>query len=338
VKNLVSLGLRHENQKLFILDQTLLPHKEQWIECHTPLEMIALIQRLAVRGAPLIGVAASVALARFAENGATSEQVLEAAHALRAARPTAVNLMHAIDEVALNSRDLSVQGIVQRTEALFDEDVSLCHEMAELGSGLISDGDHILTHCNAGALATVGAGTALGVITRAHEKGKKIHVYVDETRPLLQGARLTVWELQRAGVPCTLICDNMAGFLMQRGKIHKIFVGADRIARNGDAANKIGTYSVAVLAKAHQVPFYVVAPHTTIDLKCENGSEIPIEQRDSQEVRTDKAPLDCNVTNPAFDVTPAHYITGIITTRSGDSEKYSAMVWAPGGKPLANSF
>ena len=208
--------------------------------------------------------------------------------------------------------DLTRERLVREAEAFFDEDVALSDAMSERGAALIQDGDSILTHCNTGGLATVGIGTALGAIRRAHEQGKKIHVYVDETRPLLQGARLTTWELARLKIPHTLICDNMAGFLMSQGKVQKVFVGADRIAANGDFANKIGTYGLAVLAHHHRIPFYVVAPETTFDSSCKSGSEIPIEQRRPDEVRAGKSPASCEVWNPAFDVTPRTLVTGIV--------------------------
>jgi methylthioribose-1-phosphate isomerase len=225
---------------------------------------------------------------------------------LRAARPTAVNLMAAVDRMTA-SKDP-----VREAERIFEEDVALCEAMARHGSPLIDDGDDVLTHCNAGALATAGIGTALGVIRRAYEEGKKIHVWVDETRPLLQGARLTAWELGKLGIPHTLITDNMAGHVMSQGRVRKIFTGADRIARNGDAANKIGTYGLAVIAKHHRVPFYIVAPYTTVDERCATGADIPIETRDDDEVRGATGPAGCRVYNPAFDVTPRELITKLI--------------------------
>ena len=310
MKRMISLGLKHVDERLWVLDQTRLPHQELWISGTTPTEMVEIIQRLAIRGAPLIGVAAALVLARFAEDGATAADWLDAAQRLRAARPTAVNLMSAVDRmirVRSGGADL-----VREAEAIFDEDVALCEAMAEHGSALIQDGDSILTHCNTGGLATAGIGTALGVIRRAHEQGKRLHVYVDETRPLFQGARLTAWELQKLGIPYTLICDNMAASLMGQGKVSRIFVGADRIARNGDAANKIGTYSLAVQAAYHRIPFYVVAPRTTLDEKCATGKDIPIEERAPDEVRGGHSPKFAPVYNPAFDVTPRTLITELI--------------------------
>ncbi len=302
MKDLVSLALRRRSGKLEILDQTRLPHEETWIPIATVEDMIEAIASLRVRGAPLIGVAAALALvqARGAPNWRSSGE------ALRVARPTAVNLAAAVDRV------LSAEDPVAEAEAIFDEDVALCEDMATQGSPLIHDGDHLLTHCNSGGLATAGIGTALGVIRRAHEEGKSVHVFVDETRPLLQGARLTAWELARLGIPHTLICDGMAAALMSAGKVDKVFVGADRIAANGDFANKIGTYSLAVVAKHHNVPFYAVAPPSTVDLTCASGTDIPIEERRAEEVLCDWSAPGTPVFNPAFDVTPAALLTGLV--------------------------
>ncbi|CAM5197071.1 methylthioribose-1-phosphate isomerase [Alishewanella longhuensis] len=218
--------------------------------------------------------------------GDSREQLLQAAEILRAARPTAVNLMNNLDSMiqALRQADFT-DAAVACAEALFAEDVALCQNMAEHGAALVQPNERLLTHCNTGGLATAGVGTALGVINLAQQQGKTIQLWVDETRPLLQGGRLTAWECQQLGIPYQLICDNMAGMLLARGEVDRIFVGADRIAANGDFANKVGTYSLAVLAHYHKVPFYVVAPHTTIDLSCPNGSAIPIEQRAAEEVR-----------------------------------------------------
>jgi len=330
MKNLISLGLKLESGRLLVLDQTELPHVESWLECRSPEDMDQMIRRLAVRGAPLIGIAAALSLAHFAEKGATLDQIRTAAQLLRRSRPTAVNLMAAIDRVVLdqlpdlepdlgshqNASKQNAQAILEKiidmAVKFFEEDVLLCRQMAGRAALLIEDGDAILTHCNTGGLVTAGIGTALGAIRHAHESGKRIHVFVDETRPLLQGARLTTWELKKLGIPHTLICDNMAGFLMSQGKVKKVFVGADRIAFNGDFANKIGTYAVAVLAKHHGVPFYVVAPHTTLDLNCPSKKEIPIEERNFDEVRAGRAPQDTHVWNPGFDVTPRELISGIV--------------------------
>lgn len=315
MKKLTSMALKYENNLLWALDQTLLPHEEKWIACKDPFHMVELIQKLSVRGAPLIGVAAALSLAHFVEEGASLEETVIAAKKLRAARPTAVNLMAAIDRLILNpsfNQSQYKRWVIEEAETVFEEDARLCEAMAERAAPFIADGDSILTHCNAGALVTAGIGTAIGVIRRAHEQGKRIHVYVDETRPLLQGARLTAWEMGKFGIPYTLICDNMAGFLMSQQKVQKVFVGADRIARNGDFANKIGTYNLAVNAKHHSVPFYVVAPQTTLDLQCPTGKEIPVEQRHPEEVRAGRSPIDAPVWNPAFDVTPRSLITGIV--------------------------
>jgi len=273
--------------------------------------MVELIRGLAVRGAPLIGVAAALAVAHYANSGVNAEQLRKACANLRAARPTAVNLMAAIDRLLMLG-ELTPRNVIGEAEAIFEEDVAMCEAMSERGAALISDGDSLLTHCNAGGLVAAGIGTALGVIRRAHEQGKRIHVYVDETRPLLQGARITAWELGKLGIDHTLICDNMAASLMAQQKIQKVFVGADRIAKNGDVANKIGTYGVAVLAHHHEIPFYVVAPRTTFDASCPTGRDIPIEQRASDEVRAGKSPATSPVYNPAFDVTPRELITGIV--------------------------
>ena len=320
---LESLALRYAEGRLLVLDQRKLPFAEDWVHCRSPAEMCGIIRTLQVRGAPLIGIAAALSLADYALKGASESAILEAARALLASRPTAVNLRNALDRLVFSGGPLDAGTLADGAGALFREDVVLCDRMAEHGASLIGDGDSILTHCNTGSLVTAGVGTALGAIKRAHEQGRTIHVYVDETRPLLQGARLTAWELQKAGVPHTLICDGAAGALMRRGRIDKVMLGADRIARNGDVANKIGTYGLAVLAAYHRVPFYVVAPRTTVDFSCDGGDRIPIEERGAEEVRgydnvaagTDPvcwAAPGSPVQNPAFDVTPAGLLTAII--------------------------
>lgn len=302
----------------YLLDQTLLPFREEWIRIDSNERMIEAIQALRVRGAPLLGVAASMMLARLATQNMPYEKLLASSRALRDARPTAVNLGNCIDRMmAQIGPDYDPATVAGLAETIFNEDVALCEKLAGHGAELIQDGDQILTHCNTGGLATVGIGTALGVIRKAYEQGKAIHVYVDETRPLLQGARLTAWELRKLGIPCTLIADNMAAYLMSQGRISKAIVGADRIAMNGDFANKIGTYSVAVGCHHHEIPFFVAAPHTTLDSKCETGKQIPIEQRAPKEVRgvsgsfgdVEWAPADVGVYNPAFDVTPAKLVS-----------------------------
>lgn len=304
-----SLSIRELNGRLEVLDQTLLPAEERWVAVPDAETMIALIQKLAVRGAPLIGVAAALALAVEAEKGLSREVLLAKARALREARPTAVNLMNAMDRMiaAVNKGRVREEAV-----AIYAEDVELCRKMAELAATFLNDGDGVLTHCNTGGLATAGVGTALGAIRAAHEAGKRLHVYVDETRPLLQGARLTAWELQKLGIPHTLICDNMAAPLMRDGKVQHVLVGADRIAVNGDVANKIGTYGLSVIAHHHRVPFMVVAPSTTLDPDCPSGKEIPIEERNADEVRAGKAPAGVAVWNPAFDVAPRELITRIV--------------------------
>ncbi len=312
--NLNSLGLKIQNSELMILDQELLPHQQLWLKVKDPYQMVEFIKTLKVRGAPLIGVAAALALADYSRSAENPDQLRKAAEALRGSRPTAVNLMNAIDRM-LPVIPQGPTALIEQAVAIFEEDVRLCQEMAEEGANFIADGDNVLTHCNAGGLATVGIGTALGVIKAAHDQGKKIHVYVDETRPLLQGARLTTWELREHGIPYTLICDNMAGFLMRQKKIQKIFVGADRVAKNGDFANKIGTFTVASMAHIHNIPFYVVAPSTTVDLDCPNGDFIPVEERKPQEVIGASGLTNSDVYNPAFDVSPRKLVTDYIGCR-----------------------
>ncbi|MBT8120712.1 MAG: S-methyl-5-thioribose-1-phosphate isomerase [Gammaproteobacteria bacterium] len=319
--DLVSTGLRYQRGELHVLDQRRLPGEEHWHVCEDIDDLVCLIRGLAIRGAPLIGVAAVVWIAHRAAQGDDVAALTAAIATLRASRPTAVNLMNYLDylQAELDS-GIGNEAMLDKCIAIFEEDVMLCEAMSENGAALVNDGDSILTHCNTGGLATVGVGTALGVITRAHQQGKGIRVWVDETRPLLQGGRLTAWELGKAGVPYQLICDSMAAGLMAKGEVDHVMVGSDRIAVNGDFANKIGTYSLAVLAKHHDVPFYVVAPRTTIDPDCASGDLIPIEQRDAAEVRGANgsfgdccwAPVDAPAYNPAFDVTPAALVTGWI--------------------------
>ena len=322
MKNLKALSLKVESNELFILDQQLLPDEELWISVESPAHMIDIIKKLKVRGAPLIGVAAAMALAFSCNEKTTWQEYKKTAEDLRASRPTAVNLMNALDRMleAAEKSNMDQKAIEEMAITLFEEDVDLCLKMARAGEPLIQDGDNILTHCNTGGLATVGIGTALGLITHAHSQGKKIHVYVDETRPLLQGGRLTTWELEKAGVPYTLICDNMSGKLMSEGKVSKVFLGSDRIAMNGDFANKIGTYNLAVICNYHNVPFYTVAPSTTIDPHCLSGEQIPVEMRKDEEVRgvfgtfgdIRWAPKNAKTFNPAFDVTPVDLLTGMV--------------------------
>ena len=315
-----SLALRHDGRTLRILDQTLLPEREAWVEAGDPEVMVELIRRLAVRGAPLIGVAAALALACRAQSGAPAAELRRAAARLREARPTAVNLMWAMDRMtAVLDAGGGAGDLAAAAEAIFDQDAALCEAMAQHGLGLFQPGEAVLTHCNSGGLATAGIGTALGVIRRAFESGLVRHVYVDETRPLLQGARLTAWELSRLGVPHTLLTDSMAAILLRDGRIQRVLVGADRVARNGDFANKVGTYGLAVLAAHHRVPFHPVAPWSTVDLGCPGGAQIPIEQREPEEVRgygaCRWAPAGTPAYNPAFDVTPAALVTSLVLDR-----------------------
>ncbi len=315
-----------------LIDQTRLPGEEVYIECRTIEEVAEAIRRMKVRGAPAIGVTAAMGLALGAQTIQAEafkdfSRALEGMAALLSrTRPTAVNLawgLRRLLELAKKSRDLSVSEIkaalVTEARKIREEDIQNNRAMGLHGQSLIPDPARILTHCNAGGLATAGYGTAVGVIRAAAEAGKRIMVWVDETRPLLQGARLTAWELVKTGIPATLIADNMAGSLMGRGQVDVVVVGADRIARNGDVANKIGTYSVALLARAHGIPFYVAAPISTLDLSLSDGSQIPIEERAPEEVTHHAgrrlAPEGVRVVNPAFDVTPASCVDAIITER-----------------------
>jgi methylthioribose-1-phosphate isomerase len=315
MKTLSTLSLKWSPAEFLLIDQTLLPKQEVWLKIENLDQMVEAIKSLRVRGAPLIGVSASLYLAHQALRGQDLKSLEKDAQELKAARPTAVNLMNNIDQLLKHFS--STTEIVTEAIRIFDEDQSLCDGMSTLGAELIKDGDNILTHCNTGSLATVGSGTALGAIKKAHQQGKKIHVYVDETRPLLQGARLTTWELAKEKIPFTLITDSMAAFLMKQGKVSKAFVGCDRIAKNGDFANKIGTYSVAALCHLHGIPFYVVGPRTTVDPKCPNGDAIPIEERIPREVTgfhsssesITWAPEGTKVYNPSFDVTPSEFVT-----------------------------
>jgi methylthioribose-1-phosphate isomerase len=299
------------------LDQTRLPDAEVWLDASNPWVMVELIRRLSVRGAPLIGVSAALSLAAHAERGASRRELEEACNTLRAARPTAVNLAWAMDQ--MRAVLLAGGNLVHQAEALFEQDIQFCERMAEYGAALIGQGEGILTHCNTGGLVTAGVGTALGVIRRAHAQGKNVHVWVDETRPLLQGARLTAWELGRLGIPHTLITDGMAATVLAQGKVQRVLVGADRIAANGDFANKVGTYALAIVARHHRVPFHPVAPWSTVDLACESGKDIPIEERAAAEVRGYRdnrwAPAQVPVFNPAFDVTPVALIESLVLDR-----------------------
>ena len=321
---------------LELIDQRRLPTETVQLLVRDIPNLHEAIRTLAVRGAPAIGVAAAygpvLALQRFTGNGDLREAVEEVSRAcdhLATSRPTAVNLFWALDRMRQRAKQVSLdpqatvdglrETLLAEAEAIREEDVAMCRRIGEHGERFIRDGFGVLTHCNAGALATAGLGTACAVMFAAHEKGRRFEVYADETRPLLQGARLTAWELREAGIPVTVICDNMAGFLMKRGKVQMVVTGADRIAANGDAANKIGTYGLSVLAKHHGVPFYVAAPSSTFDMSLSSGEAIPIEERAREEVirfaGVQTAPDDVGAWNPAFDVTEAENITAIITER-----------------------
>jgi methylthioribose-1-phosphate isomerase len=316
---------------LELIDQRQLPVEFSKIQCRDVVTLFDAIKTLAVRGAPAIGVSAAyglvLALQKLNADESTEkalESLAEARDYLASSRPTAVNLFWALDRVwqtASSAKTLQQlrEIVLREANAIYQEDVDMCWKIGQHGEKFIKDGAGILTHCNAGALATAGQGTALSPMFEAHKKGKKFKVYVDETRPLLQGARLTVWELKQAAIDVTVICDNMAGWLMKQGKINAVITGADRIAANGDTANKIGTYSLSLLAREHGVPFYIAAPSSTFDLNIKNGAEIPIEQRSPKEVTTfagiQTAPDGVSVYNPAFDVTNAGDISAIITEK-----------------------
>jgi len=321
-----------KNGKLFLLDQTKLPGKESYRECSTYQEVARAIKNMVVRGAPAIGVAAGFGMVLGARQSKAKDPAVFLRHmsgvgqTLVATRPTAVNLIWAVERLQSLAKENIGKGVpavkkILQQEAIriLREDISANREIGRRGQRFVPDGASILTHCNAGALATAGYGTALGVIRAACTAGKKIHVFVDETRPFLQGARLTSWELMKDRIPCTLIADNMAGWLMAQEKIDLVIVGADRIAANGDVANKIGTYSLARLCDVHRIPFYVAAPTSTIDLSIKTGGAIPIEERSPREVTTLHgraiAPRGMKALNPAFDVTPHRYIRAIITEK-----------------------
>ena len=325
--------------KVRLIDQTLLPLEQEWVECTTHEEVAEAIRSMKVRGAPAIGVVAAfgMALGAAAYQGSDPEgfcrHMQRVAERLRNTRPTAVNLFWATERALSAALVASERGVEEARRSLLDlalrmaeEDVEANRRIGALGAELLPDQCTVLTHCNAGALATAGYGTALGVIRAAVERGKRVRVFADETRPFLQGARLTAWELVSSGIPVTLITDSMAGHFMQRGVIDAVVVGADRIAANGDVANKIGTYSVAVLARENGVPFYVAAPTSTVDLAVESGEQIVIEERDPREVLYIAgrriAPEGVDVANPAFDVTPHRYVAAIITENGIAREPY----------------
>ena len=317
------------------LDQTRLPFEETYVLATSYEQVADVITTMVVRGAPAIGVSAAMGVALGVKQSqaktveALTPEFEEICRVLAATRPTAVNLFWAIDRMRKLYGDLAArpgatvaqiqEALIAEAQKMYDEDISTCRTMGANGAELLPKQGGVLTHCNAGALATCGYGTALGVIRAAVENGAEIRVYADETRPFLQGARLTAWELLHDKIPTTVICDNMAASMMRRGKIHAVVVGADRIAANGDVANKIGTYGVAVLAKEHGIPFYVAAPWSTIDMETPTGEAIPIEERPAREVThhggKQLTPHDADIENPAFDVTPAEYVTAIITER-----------------------
>ena len=317
-----------------LIDQRKLPHAAVYVTCETPEETADAIRDMVVRGAPAIGVTAAFGMALAASSAvaldprAFDRRLVEASGRLAASRPTAVNLFWALARMADAAKASRAAGrgnvelaaaLEREAQAIHDEDVASCRAIGRHGATLVPEHATVLTHCNAGGLATAGYGTALGVIRGAIEAGKRVRVLADETRPFLQGARLTAWELMEDGIETVLITDGSAGGLMRRGEVDLVVVGADRIAANGDVANKVGTYSVAVLAKENGVPFYVAAPVSTIDLTCPDGDRIPIEERDRSEVTelhgTRIAPDGVGVLNPAFDVTPARYVTAIVTER-----------------------
>ena len=327
------------NNRLYLLDQTLLPGESKVAVCQSAEDVRDALRRMVVRGAPAIGIAAGygVVLGAMGSRARNREELIrdvqDAAERIGSARPTAVNLFWALDRLKKvlresRSEDVSfLKGLLlKEANAILESDRESCRRIGLHGAKLLHDGDTVLTHCNAGGLATSGYGTALAAIFVATEQGKRVKVYVDETRPLLQGARLTAWELRQAGIETTVICDNMAGQVMKEGRIDLVITGADRIARNGDAANKIGTYSLALLARAHNVPFYMAAPRSSFDMTLKCGDEIPIEERSSEEVVVFHgervAPEGVQVYNPAFDVTPHRLIEGIITEEGIVSAPY----------------
>ncbi|MDX8391206.1 MAG: S-methyl-5-thioribose-1-phosphate isomerase [Mariprofundaceae bacterium] len=344
--NHIVATLRWRDGRLEMLDQRLLPDDITFLMCDSAAEVAQGIRDMVIRGAPAIGCAAAFGIALEAQrckhlNDVAFAADMEAAFSiLSTSRPTAVNLFWALDRMrriweryADHGCDKVADFLLQEAQDVMVEDIRINRDMGKWGSELLHDGDCVLTHCNAGALATAGHGTALGVIRSAVEAGKHISVIADETRPYLQGARLSAWEMVQEGIPVTLICDNMSGHLMRQGEVNAIVVGADRVAANGDVANKIGTYMVAVLARRHNIPFYVACPLSSIDLNLADGSAIPIEERDASEVKGFRdclwAPEGIMVRNPSFDVTPAELVTALITEKgvvfSPDMEKVGAL-------------
>jgi len=323
----------HADGHLALIDQTLLPLECRELDCHDVETVWEAIRSLRIRGAPAIGIAAAYGVClglqpvRGAEESVFFARLDQVVDYLAGSRPTAVNLFWALDRMRATAMALRGQrnsaeihdALLAEAAAIHEEDRAMCRAIGRYAAELLTDGSGVLTHCNAGGLATSEYGTALSAIFTAQDQGKQLHVYVDETRPLLQGARLTAWELTQRGIPTTLICDSMAGQVMREGRVQAVVTGADRIAANGDTANKIGTYSLAVLAEAHGIPFYIAAPTNTFDLSIGSGDKIPIEQRSAEEITNGfgrrTAPEKVQVYNPAFDVTPARYIRAIITER-----------------------
>ncbi len=326
----MSYTIKYEDNLILMIDQRKLPLIEEYFQCKNYKDVIFAIKEMIIRGAPAIGVAAAFGISLFVnqinEKDSLLRQFYDVCEEFANSRPTAVNLFWAIERMKklfqkVKDRELSdiKEHFYKEAIKIYNEDIETNKKIGYFGEKIIPEVANILTHCNAGALATADFGTALGVIRAAFRNAKKIHVYVDETRPFLQGARLTAWEMVKEGINATLICDNMAGFLMKQGKVDVIVVGADRIAANGDTANKIGTYTLSVLAKENNIPFYIAAPLSTFDLSIKSGNDIPIEERDGSEITDIKghriAPHNIATFNPAFDVTPHEYITGIITEK-----------------------
>ena len=316
--------------RLYIIDQRELPEEEKIRELKSIRDVWESIRNLSIRGAPAIGCVAAYGIALSALKAETKDReefikiVKGDIEYLKTSRPTAYNLFFALSRMETVLKEMAGRtvkelkdALLEEAERIYREDLECCYKIGKNGAHLVKEGMNILTHCNAGGLATSGYGTALAVFFTAKKQGKKFHIFVDETRPVLQGARLTAWELKKAGIPYTLICDNMAGYLMSQGRIDMVVTGADRIARNGDTANKIGTYSIAVLAKYHRIDFYIAAPFSTFDFSIKDGRSIPVEERDAEEVRKINGrlivPFDTAVYNPAFDITPAYLIKGFIT-------------------------
>lgn len=329
--------IRSVHDQVVILDQTRLPHCETYLRCERVEQVADAIKDLRVRGAPLIGIAAAygIALAARGDQASIKQRVARAADLLRATRPTARNLFWAIERMtALAESGAAAEELLAEARAIHEEDARTCRLIGEHGAPLITEGATVLTICNTGSLATGGEGTALAVIRAAHRQGRGVQVLACETRPLLQGARLTMWELMHDGIPATLITDSMAATCMSRGMVAVVITGADCIARNGDSANKVGTYALAVLAKHHAIPCYVAAPMSSVDLSLADGSQIPIEERDPDEVRSyggyPVAPAGVKAFNPAFDITPAELIAGIITERGVARQQYEISL-ASGG-------